>query len=169
MVAFSTTILQFAEKGEKTGWSYISIPADIAGQLKPGNKKSFRVKGRLDAYSFQGVSLLPMGGGDFIMPLNATVRRHIRKAKGAQVQVQLETDERPVERPAWMEECLADEPVAQDTFNKLPGSHQKYFIKWIETAKSEATKTKRIAMAVTALSRGLGFSGMMQLYKKGEW
>lgn len=169
MVAFSTTVLQFAEKGEKTGWSYISIPAEIAEQLKSGNKKSFRVKGRLDAYSFEGVSLLPMGGGDFIMPLNATVRRHIRKGKGALLQVQLSADEKPVERPAWMTECLSDEPAALHTFNQLPGSHQHYFIKWIDSAKTDATRTKRIAMAVTALSKGLGFSGMMQLNKKGEW
>ena len=32
--------------GEKTGWSYIEIPAAIAQQLKPNYKKSFRVKGK---------------------------------------------------------------------------------------------------------------------------
>jgi hypothetical protein len=32
MVEFTTTILQFAEQGEKTGWSYIEIPADTGQQ-----------------------------------------------------------------------------------------------------------------------------------------
>jgi len=63
MIDFTTTILQFGQQGEKTGWHYIEIPADIAQQLKPGNKKSFRVKGKLDHFSFSGVALLPMGGG----------------------------------------------------------------------------------------------------------
>ena len=48
MVSYSTTILKFDEQGEKTGWTYIVIPSAIAQKLKPGNKKSFRVKGKLD-------------------------------------------------------------------------------------------------------------------------
>ncbi|MEJ0102256.1 MAG: DUF1905 domain-containing protein [Bacteroidota bacterium] len=71
MVQYTATILQFAEQGEKTGWTYIEIPADIAQKLKPGNKKSFRVKGKLDNHPIKKVALLPMGGGRFIMPLNA--------------------------------------------------------------------------------------------------
>lgn len=46
MIDYTTIILQFAEQGEKTGWTYIEIPADLAQQIKPGNKKSFRVKGK---------------------------------------------------------------------------------------------------------------------------
>jgi hypothetical protein len=71
MISFTTTILKFGQQGEKTGWTYILIPAELAGQLKPGHKKSFRVKGRLDQYPIKGVALLPMGEGDFIMALNA--------------------------------------------------------------------------------------------------
>ena len=74
MVNFTTTLLQFAEQGEKTGWTYIEIPADIAEQIKPNNKKSFRVKGRLDNYKISSVALMPMGDGKFIMPFNAIMR-----------------------------------------------------------------------------------------------
>ena len=63
MVKFTTAILKFDKKGEKTGWTYIVISADIARKLKPGNKKSFRVKGKLDHYSFAKTALLPMGEG----------------------------------------------------------------------------------------------------------
>jgi hypothetical protein len=38
MVDFTTIILQFAEQGEKTGWTYIEIPADVAQEMKPGIK-----------------------------------------------------------------------------------------------------------------------------------
>ena len=44
MVEFTTTIKQFGQKGEKTGWTYIEIPTDIVDQLLPGTKKGFRVK-----------------------------------------------------------------------------------------------------------------------------
>lgn len=59
MVQFTAVIQQFAEQGEKTGWSYVTIPADIAQKLKPGNKKSFRVKGKLDAHPIAQQALLP--------------------------------------------------------------------------------------------------------------
>src|SRR4051812_18122609 len=92
MVQFTTTILQFAEQGEKTGWTYIEISADIADKLKPGNKKSFRVKGKLDNYPIKKIALLPMGGGKFIMALNAAMRKSIGKRKGAMLKVQIEED-----------------------------------------------------------------------------
>ena len=47
-------------------------------------------------------------------------------------------------------------------FNSLAGSHRNYFSKWIDSAKTEQTKTKRIAMALSALSRGLGYPEMMR-------
>jgi hypothetical protein len=69
MVDFTTIILQFAEQGEKTGWTYIEIPADIAQEMKPGNKKSFRVRGKLDNLEVRGMALMPMGEGNFIMAM----------------------------------------------------------------------------------------------------
>src|ERR1700733_3333465 len=92
MVQFNTLILQFADQGEKTGWSYIDIPADIAQQIKPGNKKSFRVKGMLDGLSVSGMALMPMGEGNFIMALKAEVRKKIRKEAGAMLNLVLEED-----------------------------------------------------------------------------
>src|SRR6201995_6108417 len=92
MVEFTTIMLQFAKQGEKTGWSYIEIPADLAQEMKPGNKKSFRVKGMLDALPVQGMALMPMGEGNFIMALKAEVRKGIRKNAGAMLHVILEED-----------------------------------------------------------------------------
>src|SRR3954467_7169139 len=123
MVQFTTTIQKFKEQGEKTGWTYIQIPAEIAQQLKPGNKKTFRVKGKLDDYSFTGIALIPMGGGDFIMALNATIRKAIKKRKDAKLQVQLAADDQyKVQPSAEFSECLADEPQALAFFNTLPKS-----------------------------------------------
>ena len=40
MVEFTATLEKFGKKGEKTGWTYIEIPADVAQEIKPGNKKT---------------------------------------------------------------------------------------------------------------------------------
>jgi hypothetical protein len=165
MEQFTTTILQFNEQGEKTGWRYIEVPQEIAGKLKPGEKKSFRVKGWLDDYAFEGVSLLPMGGGNFILPINATIRKGIHKNKGAMLQVRMEADDRPFILNPDMLECLSDEPKALAYFQKLPKSHQNYYSKWIDSAKTEATKAKRIALTVTACARQMHFSEMLREQK----
>lgn len=162
MVQFTTTILQFAEQAEKTGWTYILVPPDIAEQLKPGWKKSFRVKGKLDSHSIKGVALLPHGGGNFIMAINADMRRGIKKRKGAMLKVQLQEDKTPLQLSPELMECLTDEPRALAFFNTLARSHQAYFSKWIESAKTEATKTKRIAQAVNGLSRKLGYGELIR-------
>ncbi|MFI5155191.1 MAG: YdeI/OmpD-associated family protein [Chitinophagales bacterium] len=162
MLQFSTTILQFGAQGEKTGWTYILIPAVIAQKINPGIKKSFRVKGKLDDYSFQGIALLPMGEGDFIMALKAEIRKKIKKGKGAKLNVQLELDRKPLKISGELLECLQDEPKALDFFLSLAKSHQGYFSKWIESAKTEATRAKRIAIAVSALARKFGFSEMVR-------
>ena len=166
MIHFTTLIKKFDQQGEKTGWTYIEIPAALAQQLKPGNKKSFRVKGKLDSYPIERVALVPMGGGDFIMALNTTMRKGIGKGKGATLAVQLEVDTQEVLPPEDLIECLHDEPAALANYYKLPPSHRHYFTRWINEAKTEATRAKRIALTVSALARGTNFSEAMREMKK---
>jgi hypothetical protein len=166
MVQFTTRIMQFGQQGEKTGWHYIQVHADLAEKLKPGNKKSFRVKGKLDGYKFAGVALLPMGAGNFIMALNAEMRKGIHKKKGAMIKAELQLDKKEYELNREFVECLNDEPGAISFFKTLPRSHQNYFSKWIESAKTEQTKIKRIAQAVSALAKLQGYGEMLRALKK---
>ena len=162
MIRFKTKILQFQEMGEKTGWSYIQVPAKLAGQLKPDNKKSFRVKGRLDAHPVNGMALIPMGGGDFILALKADIRKAIRKQKGDTLEVELEVDTKVIAPPKELLECLADEPQALDYFKGLPRSHQNYFGNWIKSAKTESTRARRIARVVNAMLRHQTYAEMIR-------
>lgn len=166
MIRFTATIMKFGDKGEKTGWTYFEIPADLADLLQPGVKKSFRVKGKLDAHPIKAIALIPMGGGAFIMPLNATMRKAIGKKLGSMLQVQLQVDKEEYQLNEEFMECLADEPKAQAFFNTFPASVQRYYSKWIESAKTDATKTKRIALAVTALSKKMDYGEMLRSQRK---
>lgn len=160
-------ILKFGDQGEKTGWRYIEVPADIASQLKPGNRSSFRVKGMLDGYAFAGIALLPMGEGNFIMALKADIRKALHKREGAMLHVKLEADTGyKVEMPADLMECFDADPEAFGFFNGLPRSHRDYFIKWIESAKTDATRIKRIVNTVNATSRKMGYSEMIRALKQ---
>lgn len=166
MIKFNTTIQRFAKQGEKTGWSYIEISAKQAQQLKPDTKVGYRVKGKLDNHSIKQVSLLPIGEGAFIIPFNADMRKGTGKKHGDKITVQMEEDKAAFQMSADFMACLEDEPAAIKHFKTLPGSHQRYFSKWIDSAKTDSTKTKRIAMAVNALARSMGYAEMIREAKK---
>jgi len=169
MLTFTAIILKLGQQGEKTGWTYIDIPADLAAQLKPDHKKSFRVRGTLDHFKIAGVALMPMGEGNFILPLKADIRKGIRKGEGAMLQVNLEEDvDFKLEVPDDVNDCLADDPEAHDYFNSLPESHRRYFINWINSAKTEPTRAKRIAQTCHAMANHLNYGQMIRLGRSRE-
>jgi len=168
---FTALLQRFEQKGEKTGWTYIEIPSHVSDALSPGQRTSFRVKGTLDALAIKFVALLPMGQAGsadsaFIMPVNADMRRGIRKEEGATVRVELALDTDSMPLSSDLLACLDDEPAALAFFNTLPKGHQTYFSNWIEEAKTVDTKTRRITQAVTGLSMGLGYGEMIRYFKK---
>ena len=168
MVKFTAQIKQFEEHGEKSGWTYIEVQADIAEKIKPGNRKVFRVKGKIDDHEISSVALMPMSGGGFIMPINASMRKATGKRKGASLKLKLQEDAAKLQPPPELLECLSDEPGALQYFDSLTYGHRNYFTKWIESAKTEPTKTKRIAQAVDALSKQMDFGTMLRTLKGKE-
>jgi hypothetical protein len=162
MICYITTILKFNKKGEKSGWTYIEISESQAQKLKPNTKVSFRVKGTLDQFVFEKVALLPMGDGMFIMPVNAAMRKSLGKKEGDKIKVVMDIDERKLALSSDLMKCLKEEPDSLAYFKSLPMSHQNYYSKWIESAKTTATKSKRIVMALTAFSKKQGFSEMIR-------
>ncbi len=166
MIKFKTAVEKFDKQGEKTGWTYIGITAAQARRINPGVKVGYRVKGKLDAFDFEKTALLPMGGGAFILPLKASVRKAIGKRQGDKLLVAIELDQRQIQPSADFMKCLKEDVEAMKFFKILPGSHQRYFSKWIDDAKTMQTKTKRIVMALTAFSKKQGFPEMMRENKK---
>lgn len=162
MITFTTRIQKFGKQGEKSGWTYVEVTARQAEQLKPGCRVSFRVKGLLDHYAIKQVAMMPMGEGNFILPLNATMRKGIGKKEGDKINVTLGLDEREIVLSPDLMACLKDEPALLKAFKKLPGSHQKYYSRWIESAKTAPTKAKRIALALESFARKQSFSEMIR-------
>ena len=169
MITFKAEIERFNEMGEKSGWTYVFIPQAIANQIKPDCRKSFRVKGKLDQVEIEGMSFVPMGEGNFIMALNGALRKKLSKEKGAVIELRLEEDKTfKIEMPEDLELCLADEPHLLKSFLKQPKSHQNWYINWLNTAKTEATRTKRIVKIVVAMDRNWDFGTMMRDGKPRE-
>lgn len=162
MVKFSAIIEKFGQNGDKTGWIFVRIPAQVAEKIKKGRKTSFRVKGCLDSLEIAAVALLPAGEGDFLLPLNAGMRKQIRKSPGEKLSLSLEEDKEGYQMNALLLDCLADEPSAQRYLNSLTPSHQRYFSKWVDDAKTDTTQAKRIALIINALNKGWTYVDMIR-------
>lgn len=163
MIQFVTTIQKFAEKGEKTGWTFIEITHTNAHQLIPNNKKGFRVKGFINQHPIKSLAAIPMGNGGFIIALNNDFRTHTKLKKGDEVNVVLEIDLDEYQINKDLLECLQDDPLASEVFNSLPKSHKVYYSKWIEQAKTPQTISNRITKVMIGLSRKLDFAATIKL------
>lgn len=162
MITNHSIIERFAEKGEKTGWTYIFISAEQAEQMNPGVKKSYRVKGKIDQVNIEFISILPMGEGNFILPLKSTLLKKIKKPVGEKVHLQIEYDDREFEMNEDLMTCLEEVPLANDKFLAMPKSHQRYYSNYVNDAKTEATKAKRIAKIIDSMIRNLSFAEMLK-------
>jgi len=163
MVHFNAEIERFESNGEKTGWSYVFVPEEIAQQIKPNDRRGMRVRGQIDNLQINGKSLIPMGGGDFILPLDGKIRKQLRKEAGNPVSLSLEHDvDFKIEMPEDLEVCLAQEDGLLEHFLSYTKAHQNYFINWLNTAKTEATRTKRLIMIVDAMAKKQDFGLMLR-------
>ncbi|MBL7998639.1 MAG: DUF1905 domain-containing protein, partial [Candidatus Kapabacteria bacterium] len=110
-------------------------------------------------------ALLPMGDGTFILPLNAAIRKALGKESGDTVDVQMEEDPDGYRMNADFLDAVAADNDAQTFFATLSGSHQRYFSKWIDSAKTQTTRERRIVQAVVALGRRMGYPEMIRAQK----
>lgn len=162
MIKFTATIDIDSRDPDKKGWSFIIIGKTLSEKLNPGVRKGFRVKGKLDGLAIKQTSLLPVSGGKFMLPFNGAMRKATGKKAGDKIVVELQVDKAPVKISGDLIACLLDEPTAHEYFKTLPPSHQRYFSKWIDDAKTPETKEKRINMSISALSRRMHFGLMIR-------
>jgi hypothetical protein len=116
MIHCKAIIEKFGKQGEKTGWTYILIPNELAEKINKGVKTSYRVRGFLDQIAIQGVAIIPMGKGDFILPLNANLRKQLKKKKNDELELKLMVDTVAYELNSDMLDCLQEEKEAYDYF-----------------------------------------------------
>ena len=62
----------------------------------------------------------------------------------------------PVDRnvvPAYIEDALREHGAAWEHFSRLAPSHRREYVGWIDSAKKEETRRRRLAEAVSRLER----------------
>lgn len=56
--------------------------------------------------------------------------------------------------PAYIEDALRENGAAWESFSRLAPSHRREYVGWIDSAKKEETRRRRLAEAVSRLERG---------------
>ena len=64
-------------------------------------------------------------------------------------------DERTLDMPNDFDEALDAHVIARARFDKMSYSHQKEYVEWIEAAKKDETRARRIVKAVEQIAEGI--------------
>jgi hypothetical protein len=162
MHSFTAIIQKSGSWGEKTGWTYVDIPQDILTRLKLKSKKEFRIKGFIDDVKLERQAVFPVGEGNYIITLNADLRKKLGKKTGAMVKLSIELDKRGAAQSKELLDCLKDDPEAQAQFESMNMSHQNYFHNYILSAKTETTRTARVVNTLAAMHKKQNFGEMIR-------
>jgi uncharacterized protein YdeI (YjbR/CyaY-like superfamily) len=94
--------------------------------------------------------------GEFLLGLSKEVRDRVGADAGEEVQVKLalDTAERTVEVPPALAAALAGDPEAAAAYDKLAYTHRKEFARWIQEAKRDETRDRRVTKALEMLRAG---------------
>ncbi|MBA2610646.1 MAG: DUF1905 domain-containing protein [Bacteroidetes bacterium] len=168
MLSFKSIIQKFSSKGEKTGWTYVDLPQDILLKLKRKDKKEFRIKGIIDDVKFDRMATYPIGEGNYIIAINAELRKKIGKKEGAMVSLKIELDTSAALQSQELIDCLDEDKIAKKQFDSMLLSHRNYFHRYIYTAKGADTKAGRIVNVINAMYKKQDFGEMIRSLKKDK-
>jgi hypothetical protein len=141
---------------------YIDVPEAIAGKLakelrRPeiggnhaaGKTKYIPVTATVNCKSIR-TTLLPAGGGRYRMQFNGALRKAAGADTGEIVSVQLVLDResREIAVPADLRAALKAHPKARKAFDHAPPGYRWQVLKWMDAAKSEAARARRIEIVM---------------------
>jgi hypothetical protein len=116
--------------------------------------KRFPVVAAVNGHTWR-TSVMRMGG-EFLVGLNHAVRQEAGVETGDTVDIELELDTAPreVDVPAALADALASDPDARGAFDRLAYTHRKEYARWIDEAKRDETRQRRVLQALRMLREG---------------
>ncbi len=130
----------------------IPVPAEVVEGLGQGKRTPVRVT--INGHTYR--STVASVRGEFMLGVSAEVRENAGVAAGDEVDVDIELDTEPreVTVPPDFAEALHGDVAAREAFNGLSYSNKRRIVLGIEDAKTDETRQRRIAKAITALREG---------------
>ena len=130
----------------------IEVPDEVVAGLGSSKRPAVRVTIRDHTYR----STIASMGGRYMLPVSAEHRSSAGVAAGDEVDVEIELDTEPreVTVPPDFADALSRNPDAKRFFDGLSYSQRQWHVLSIEGAKTEQTRQRRIAKALSALGEG---------------
>ena len=143
---FTATILDAGGGG-----AFVEVPFDVEAAF--GSKRP-KVKAMIEGVPYRG-TLVRIGSEKHLLIILKSIREQIGRTFGDEVQVSLEEDaeERVVIVPAELKRAFRSQREAEAEFKKLSYSHQKEYVSWINEAKKNDTRARRIAQTIERLKQ----------------
>lgn len=138
------------------GGAFVEVPFDVEEAF--GSKKP-RVKAMIEGVPYRGL-LVRMGGEHHILIVLKSIREQIGKTFGDKIKIVVEADTEPrvIEVPKELMTLFKKEKEAKSFFDGLSYTHQKKYVQWINEAKQEETRQRRVTKTIEMLKdkkRGL--------------
>lgn len=137
------------------GGHLLEVPLDVRevfGEARPP------VHGSVNGTPFR--TRVAVYGGKSYLGFNREIRDAAGIGHGDEVEIELESDDAPreVEVPTVFAKALEQGGV-RDEFDPLSFTHRKEYARWIEEAKRDETRERRLAKAVEMLRDGVQTPG----------
>ena len=134
------------------GGAFVEVPFDVE---KAFGSKRPKVKAAFEGVPYRGI-LTRMGTEHHLLIILKEIREKIGKTFGDEVNITVELDEEPrvIEIPAELKKAFKAEKEAKAFFDKLSYTHQREYVMWINEAKREETRHRRIVKMIGMLKEG---------------
>jgi len=134
------------------GGAFVEVPLDVEKEF--GSKRP-QVKATIEGVPYRGI-LTRMGGDHHLLIILKEIREKIGKTFGDEVKISVEPDTEPrvIEVPVELKKVFKTEKEAKALFDKLSYTHQREYVIWINEAKREETRARRVAQAIEMLKKG---------------
>ena len=146
--------LEFTATLERRGPAAAVVLDDEQVAAVGEGAKRFPVVATVEGYTWR--TTVTRMRGEFLLGLNATVREGAGVEAGDTVAVELELDTAPreVDIPDALAAALDGDPAARAAFDALSYTHRKEYARWVEEAKREETRQRRVSQALQMLKEG---------------
>jgi hypothetical protein len=146
-LTFKTTLV-------KRGPGVAVVLDDAQVQAVGEGAKRFPVAATINGYTWR--STVVRMRGEFLLGLSKEVRANAGVEADEEVDVTLELDlaQRTVDVPKALADALDGDDEARAAYERLAYTHRKEFARWVQEAKQDQTRERRVAKTVEMLKAG---------------
>jgi hypothetical protein len=153
-IRFSAMLFRPVATAKAVAWTFLTLPKEASARLPSRGITS--IEGTLNGLAFRA-RLAPDGQGGHWLKVD----RKLREAAGAKagdivsLEIAPAAEEPEPRAPADLRKALAAaHPKTRAVWSDITPAARRDWVQWIESAKQEATRLKRIASACDMLAKG---------------